>query len=130
MSQTVKAKQGGDIVAIDPNAASKMTPEGHRIDQHSNMRNPLYATSTEPVSNKDKLEAYSTNSTWGQHAEKSGSTWTKAILNDSPSVEKANNSSKEFETAALAIKGNDKDKNSYYGSVKWGWKKMEVGKYL
>jgi hypothetical protein len=36
--------------------------EGDYVDQLSQYRNPLYATSAEPASNKDKLESYATPS--------------------------------------------------------------------
>jgi hypothetical protein len=126
--QDVKNVQGGNIRAIDPNAATKMTPEGYRIDRISNAPNPLYGTLPEPTSDadKDKLAAYKTNNSLAQHAEKGDSGWTKAILKDKPTVDGGNNSSKEFETTALAIEGKQKD--TYYGSVKWGWKKDASGK--
>ncbi|AFZ24172.1 hypothetical protein Cylst_1923 [Cylindrospermum stagnale PCC 7417] len=128
LTQDIKNIQGGNIQAIDPNAATKMTPEGYRIDRVSNARNPLYATLPEPTSDadKNKLAAYKTTDFWGQHAEKGDSGWTKAILKDKPTVDGGNNSSKEFETTALAIDGKQKD--TYYGSVKWGWKKDASGK--
>ncbi|MCP5106306.1 MAG: hypothetical protein GY950_23165 [bacterium] len=127
LTQTVKSVKEGDITAIDPNAASKMTPEGHRIDVLSDYPSPLYATKKTPDSpeNAGNLEAYSTYEDFGQHAEKGDSGWTKAILKDTPAVTGGNNSSKEFEATALAIEGNDKD--TYYGSVKWGWEKNGSG---
>jgi hypothetical protein len=127
LTQTVKVVQGGNITAIDPNTASKMTPQGFSIDRVSDKQNPLYATSTAPDSAQDKLESYKTEDLWGQHAEKNKSGWTPAILKDKPTTEGGKNSSKEFETTALAIEG--KQKGTYYGSVKWGWKRDEKGKF-
>ncbi|EAY28052.1 eCIS core domain-containing protein [Microscilla marina] len=128
LTQTVKAIKAGKKATIDPNASTKMAPDGHRIDQHSKYRNPLYATGSEPVTNKDKLESYSTSASWGQHGDKDPHTkvWTDAILKDTPTVSTSNNSSTEFETAAIALEGNDK--GTYYGSIKWGWKKDGAGK--
>jgi len=123
--QLVKKKKSGTINAIDPNAASKMSKDGHRIDQLSDNRNPLYATGkTEPAKDADKLETYATPD--GTHATKDPiKGWTNANITDAPSVYKGNNSSTEFETSALALEGNEK--GEYYGSVKWGWERDGSG---
>ena len=123
--QLVKKKKSGTVNAIDPNAASKMSRGGHRIDQISKNRNPLYATGgTEPAKDADKLETYPTPD--GIHATKDPiKGWTNANIKDAPSVYGGNNSSIEFETSALALEGNDK--GEYYGSVKWGWERDGSG---
>jgi len=127
LTQTVKSVKGGNTTAIDPNAGTKMTPDGHRIDQLSEHRNPLYATGDAPMFGKKKLTSYKTSDGWGQHGKKNKSknTWTNAILKDAPTVTGGNNSSKEFETAAIALDGNQK--GTYYGSVKWGWTQDNTG---
>lgn len=124
--QLVKKKMSGTVNAIDPNAASKMSKDGHRIDQISKNRNPLYATgNSEPAKDADKLETYSTPD--GTHATKDPvKGWTNANISDAPSVYKGNNSLTEFETSALVLEGNDK--GEYYGSVKWGWERDGSGK--
>ncbi|HLO85648.1 MAG TPA: hypothetical protein VK203_11680 [Nostocaceae cyanobacterium] len=123
--QSVKTIMGGNIAYADPNRASKSTPEGYGIDQIPKNRNPLYATESEPRTDKDKLESYATDSDFGQHAEKKESGWTPATLIDRPSIDGGINSSKEFETTALAIEGNQK--GTYYGSVKWGYQVDAAG---
>ena len=66
------------------------------------------------------------NALWGQHGwrytNKSGKLLSKdAILNDSTyKYLVAKNSRQVFETTALAIKG--RQTNTYYGSVRWGWR--------
>ena len=128
LTQTVKAIKADKTIAIDPNAATKMAPDGERIDRLSSYPNPLYATGSEPVADKGKLESYATSAGSGQHGEKDAHTkvWTNAILKDTPTIDRSNNSSLEFETAALALEGNNK--GTYYGSVKWGWAKDGAGK--
>lgn len=123
--QTIKKRKSGNHDPIDPNLASKTTTDGANIDQLSGNRNPLYATgSTEPNTDKDKLEAYSTPD--GQHALKGNSGWTQnANIKDKPTIQGNKNSKKEFETSAIALEGNDK--GEYYGSVKWGWEKDGSG---
>lgn len=53
-----------------------------------------------------------------------------AILKDNPSigsVDVSKSSAQIFETAALAIKGNQK--GTYYGSVQWGWQTDAAGNH-
>jgi hypothetical protein len=119
LTQSVKTIMGGNIAYADPNRATKGTDEGYSIDQIAKNRNPLYATESAPAKDQDKLESYATDSNFGQHAEKKESGWIPATLIDRPSIDGEGNSSKEFETAALAIEGNQK--GTYYGSVKWGY---------
>jgi hypothetical protein len=128
--QMVRNIKGGDAKALNPNQDTKMTDDGYRIDMTSSNPNPLYAvdSTTPDIGSKDatKLEDYSTDSGYGEHAEKDATGWkNKARLYDAPSINGGNNSSKEFETSALALEGNDK--GEYYGSIKWGWKKDGSG---
>lgn len=121
--QAVKRSVGGTAIAIDPNAAMKMSDAGYRIDQHSEYPNPLYATTKNLVSgttDKTELANYETNTYWGQHAIKNDDDWTQpAKLKDAPTTNKGKaNAEKVFETTALAIEGTEK--GTYYGSITWG----------
>lgn len=122
--QSINSEINGNDVAKDPNEATKMTANGDRIDMSSALPNPLYAvdTAVPNTGTRDatKLEDYSTDPGYGEHAEKDATGWkNNARLYDAPSVDGGANSQKEFETAALALNGGDK--GEYYGSVKWGW---------
>ncbi|HEV7859763.1 MAG TPA: DUF4157 domain-containing protein [Pyrinomonadaceae bacterium] len=50
-----------------------------------------------------------------------------AELYDAPQLGTANDSEQVFESTALAIEGTQKD--TYYGSVNWGWKRDAAGKF-
>jgi Domain of unknown function (DUF4157) len=50
-----------------------------------------------------------------------------AELYDAPQLGTANDSEQIFESTALAIEGTQKD--TYYGSVAWGWKRDTAGKF-
>lgn len=124
LSQLVRNKKNGTAKALEPNQQTKMTDDGYRIDQLAQYPNPLYATGGDLEAGGDasKLEDYKTSPSWGQHAIKGAGGWTQnATLDDSPTINGGNNSSKEFETSAVVLEGGDK--GEYYGSVKWGWKK-------
>ena len=127
LTQVVKKKKNGkDIIdPIDPNVATKTTAKGSNVDRVSDYPNPLYITGKTAPANKDKLESYSSIPSKGSHAVKTDSDWTNANMKDVPTVSRGKNSMKEFETAAIAIKGTDKGK--YYGSVKWGWERDGKG---
>jgi len=123
------------------------TDQGMHIDQHSGAgyRNPLYATGK--ISDKDtelaqagtpspvkKLTAAEIAASsysglnykgWGEHGYryKSGKVWKSkdAELHDAPKLTaRGTNAEQLFETAALAIDGNQE--GMYYGSVEWGWR--------
>jgi hypothetical protein len=61
------------------------------------------------------------------HRYQKGGNWIRkdAGLYDGPAIIGGNNSGREFETAALALDGNQE--GTYYGSVKWGWTKDGSG---
>lgn len=133
-------------------AVKSGTAKDFYIDQYAGTRNPLYATTNPPASDADNMAAWpedpkvekmtederkKSDETGkvgqlykgiGQHGyrKKSGASWdTKdAELRDRPnrpgSVDKKN-SGQYFETTALAVEGTQKD--SYYGSVQWGWER-------
>jgi len=107
----------------------KGMPEGTQIDQLGQFENPLYATgATAPG---DTLASTATSAAWGQH----GWHYTDAlgapqhqdaILKDKPALDPpGKNSSQNFETTALAVKGSQM--GAYYGSVTWGWQNDASG---
>jgi hypothetical protein len=121
--QSVRSQLGGVSTGIHPTQKERTVQsgvgEGQRIDRLSSYGNPMYAA-TAPAA-KDELGTTSTSAGWGQHATKNGDgTWNPAILKDKPTLPgHGENSSQVFETAALGLDGNQKD--TYMGSVKWGW---------
>lgn len=118
--QVVKARDDNQPAALEPNQKKKMTKNGSHVDQLSENRNPLYATSAEPQENQDKLDAYETDN--GRHAIKNGEEWTSAHMQDTPSVDGLVSCVRRFETAALALEG--EEEGTYYGSVEWGFTKI------
>lgn len=118
--QVVKARDDNKPAALEPNQKKKMTKNGSHVDQLSENRNPLYATSAEPQENQDKLDAYETDN--GRHAIKNGEEWTSAHMQDTPSVDGLASCVRRFETAALALEG--EEEGTYYGSVEWGFTKI------
>jgi hypothetical protein len=117
--------------AIEIDSATKETDEGTHVDQFGDFANPLYATGAAAAG--DTLDKTATEAKWGQHGwryKDAAKTEQKqdAILKDTPQqngVEK--NSSNIFEVAAVALSGTQKD--TYYGSVRWGWKTDAAGNH-
>ena len=145
MTQSIRAVVAGNTVAVDPNAAARMTPGGDRIDRISNKNTPMYGSDNLGVGQGLQDTAQTNNTTasptelnpdngrnatydLGHHFKPGGvGAWnTKdAGMYDGPTIQGGNNSSNEFETTALALDG--AQKGEYYGSVKWGWKKDGAG---
>ncbi len=122
---SIKSKDAKEV-----DATTKETDEGTHIDQFKSETNPLYAVTGS--TDKDKtLEDTKPGATWGQHGYRyydASKTLKekKAILKDTPKIHTASKDSLQvFETTAVAIKGKQKD--SYYGSVSWGWKTDSKG---
>ncbi len=123
--------------AIEVNSVSKETDEGTRIDQSKTNRNPLYAPEGAPDTDISLDQTLpdpdvTKSNGYGKHGfrynEKGASKEQDAELEDSPmirSVDMSKNSGQIFETTALAIKGAQKD--TYYGSVQWGWRTDAAG---
>jgi len=124
--QSVRNLVNGEPIAVDPTKRDQMVPDGeargYGIDKLSNTRNPLYATSAEPLHGADQLETYATEPYLGEHGHRyhDGTHWQvkDAKLLDAPTCPAQPNASLTFETTALAIEGVQKD--TYYGSVSWG----------
>lgn len=127
--QIVRAVENGSVKAISINSHSKMGESGYRVDQDELNPNPLYATNNQlinPDADGELIDYAIDKRNFGQHAiKKEDNTWTKATLNDLPSISRFPNSSREFEVVAIALDGEDKHK--YFGSIGWGWLKDEKG---
>lgn len=143
----------GDAIAF--RSPAKNTDEGFQIDQGSAERNPLYATSgaaaadttldtaptPAPVRRLTRAERAldraagitgKTHDGWGEHGFrfKDGARWkTKsATLNDTPMLPaRTKNAEQMFETTALATDG--VQSGTYYGSVQWGWRTDNKGRF-
>lgn len=125
-SQAVKLQVDDKPTYHDPTQEEKMSDDGYRIDRLSTKNNPVYGAPS--LGDGKKLEDNSgSNSKYelGHRYEKDGKTEKKnAFMHDKPGG-LTENSSMEFETTALAIDG--AQKNKYYGSFSWGWKKSDTG---
>ncbi|HEX8114343.1 MAG TPA: hypothetical protein VF516_41720 [Kofleriaceae bacterium] len=120
------------------NAATGETDEGAHIDQADYNRNPLYAAEGAPAGDT-RLDQTTPDpdvtkkNDWGRHGfrytDASGALKEQdALLNDETGLNNgATDSAQIYETTALAIKGNQKD--SYYGSVEWGWRTDSGGAF-
>ena len=142
-TQVIRKNVEGKDVAIDPAADNRMVDsgagEGFRIDRISNKNNPIYgakdlsgsdgldktkqdnnSTSKDTELNPDKGR----NATYElghRYNDASGASQEKdAGLYDGPTIKDNSERTVEFESTALAIEGNQKD--TYLGSVKWGYK--------
>lgn len=146
LSQSLKDMKEGKANSIDAAARSRKSDDGHAIDRLSDNNNPIYgapklndgegldATAQDNNNSKGKKET-ELNSTKGKNATfqlghriKQGNDWDvkDAGLHDGPTIVGGPDSSKEFETVALVLEGPQKD--TYLGSVRWGWKKDGEGK--
>ncbi len=128
--------KSGDAITIDP--VSKETDEGTHIDQAKHNRNPLYAVEGAPKTDSNLYDTLpvkgdvTKRNTWGRHGFRfmQGKTLKKqeALLHDKTGLNLASKDSGQiFETTALAIKGIQKD--TYYGSVEWGWRTDSKGNF-
>lgn len=128
--------QSGDAKIL--NATTGETDEGAHIDQADYNRNPLYAAEGAPAGDTRLDQTLpdpdvKKKNDWGRHGfrytEASGALKEQdALLNDDTGLNNgATDSAQIYETTALAIKGNQKD--SYYGSVEWGWRTDSAGAF-
>lgn len=144
LTQSLRSYVAGNNAPIDPTTANRMSPSGHFIDAMSDENNPLYAQSVQNGGkladtpkdanttqdktnlNPDQGDVNSNYELGWRYQNQGGAVVAQdAGLRDKPTVAGGNNSGKEFETAALAIEGTQAD--TYYGSVKWGWRKDAQG---
>jgi hypothetical protein len=139
MLQTSQSRRDGQRVfpagtqAEQETRRSRTVPEGRpgagtAIDQSPENPNPLYAATAEESGGA--LRSAPTDPGMGQHGfhyfdETATVHEQDAILRDGPFLPSSSTrASQHFETAALAIEG--KQKNTFYGSVSWGWAKNEL----
>jgi len=137
--QTIKDQKEGVANSIDPTARSRKSDDGHAIDRLSDKDTPVYGSPSlgadgglenTPKDNNDGANPtqVGSNATFQTGSRtKNGENWDveDAGLSDSPTIVGGPLTSKEFETAALALDG--PQKGTYYGSIKWGFKKGAEG---
>jgi hypothetical protein len=126
------------------------------IDRFSTHRSPIYGADIRGTGDKDSMAGWNIGSKvepmtedvlksqgltkgpkfkgMGQYGyrKKSGKGWITqpAELDDTPGIrgaDRTKNSGQTFETTAVAIAG--AQKNSYYGSVQWGWERDGNGNF-
>lgn len=144
LSQSVrKTDRNGSAYAVDPTQSSRMVKSGkpgagYRIDRISEYNNPIYGakpnltdkqelkdtpisgnTSTDPTE-LVKNTVYELGHCYKEKETDATKKKYPAGLYDQPQEKAIKGISTMFETTALAIDGTDKD--TYYGSVKWGYK--------
>jgi hypothetical protein len=124
--QSVRSYLGGVNKIIHPTqefrTVNKGEGEGYRVDRIPSRNNPIYGSpSLGPGLGLDKTAYSGGNYQLGYHyTDKSGLHEKEAWLKDSPNIpHRGNDSGQIFETTALAIDG--AQRNTYYGSVQWGW---------
>lgn len=154
LTQSIKFQIGGVNQALDPASRERMSPTGDRIDRLSDRNTPIYGSDDLTGADKKLKDTKEDNNTSGNptelnpfkdanndgapdnadnatyqlgHRIKQGTNWDvkDAGLHDSVYIRTSANTSREFETAALALEG--AQENTYLGSVKWGWKRDNAG---
>ncbi|MEM6270096.1 MAG: DUF4157 domain-containing protein [Bacteroidota bacterium] len=131
-SQAVRTSINHIPRVIDPSQKDRMVndeseAEGFRIDRLTTRDNPLYGTPSLGAS-RGLNDTTGSNSKFdlGYHYDDSGTIKKKnAFMHDSPGHAAVHNSKMEFESAVLAIEGAQKD--TFYGSIKWGWERDGSG---
>ena len=143
LTQSVNYSVGGKPNITDPTEVTHVVPDGKpgagsMIDRITTNTNPIYG-SKEPGTGKLE-DTVKTNAPEGEAPTKDNARYRlghhfkegeavkeiNAWMYDKPEGDGTKNSSMEFETTAVAIDG--KQKGTYYGSVKWGWKTDGSGK--
>jgi len=142
MVQTAMSQSGGAAPfrnpLVDPEWAGRSIDKGPNlglgIDQLSGFVNPLYITTA--GAKGDTLTSTGTlgpaQPGGGRHGwrflDSSGTEQKRsALMNDAPQLNVANNSKQEFETTAVAVQG--EQFGTYYGSVRWGWRRDNGGAF-
>ena len=141
--QSVKAVKAGSSNAIDPAARERTTSDGVKIDRLTNRNTPVYGSRDLPAgkgledtapdnnrsSNPTELNPDAGRNATYQLGYRIGPgpvyETKDAGLYDGPTLYNEPDSYKEFETAAVALDG--EQKGMYYGSVRWGWKRDSAG---
>lgn len=142
MVQTAMSQSGGTAPfrdpAVDPEWGGRSIAAGPNlglgIDQLAGFINPLYITTK--GAKGDTLTSTGTLGPDKPGGGRHGFRWVddsgvehkrSALMNDTPQLPVANDSRQEFETTALAIRG--EQFGTYYGSVSWGWRRDAAGKF-
>ena len=136
--QSVKITNGdGSHTGIDPTKEGRRVKDGkgkdYVYDRISSKNNPVYGA--KDLAKGDGLDKTDPDNRWkgevtklGENAtyelghaykEKNKQLTKEAGLSDKPSGSKKDGEGNIFETTALGLEGKDKDK--YFGSVKWGY---------
>ena len=146
MVQAVRSIKAGVPIVMHEDDRGKMVNDGsgsagYKIDRGHGSSNPVYGSEkTDTLENTktsnaddgaqpDVSDFSSATYKLGFRVLKDGS-WPQedAELHDEPKLsDRGANAKQEFETTALAIKGVQKD--SYYGSVRWGWETNQDGDF-
>ena len=136
LTQTVKATNEGAPNPVNDHKKGQMITEGEGkgtyVDQLKQYNNPMYATGAN-AKEGEKLADTPTKDVWGQHGhhyKKEDDSVEKqdALLKDKTARGGyTKNAGQVFETAALSLEGAQKD--TFYGSVQWGWTAGEDGKF-
>lgn len=146
LTQSVKTYKNSAEYAIDatPTNRGRMIPQGEftldhlgeptsgmKIDRLSSYNNPIYGgqnlNAGETLANTN-MSSGSIAPLHHQLGFRYGNYLQNASLHDSPVLNNADlNSGQVFETSALAIAGTQM--NTFYGSVKWGWRTDNVGNH-
>lgn len=142
MTQAVKSVKGGAPHVLDPSQKDRMTDEGFKTDRITGDNNPIYGSpvaekgadlSDTPITDDplkpvgdapdDALYQLGFHYVDGKTVKSQD-----AEMHDRPKLRQPPpNSGQEFETTALAIEGDQKD--TYYGSVRWGWESNDKGEF-
>ncbi len=136
LTQSIKETAGGNPDYIEPTQEGRIVPSGpgagYRMDRFSTRNNPIYgANSLANGDGLDKTQVNNANNTYelGHRFEKTPGNWDSknAWLIDRPRGSSMNDAGQVFETTALGLDGAMKD--TYFGSVSWGWTRDSKGKY-
>jgi hypothetical protein len=138
MVQTANSINEGKPFALNSTVKDRSIPKdeagvtpGTHIDQLAEYKNPLYATGATAAG--ATLANTPTSASWGQHGwhytDGAGlAQHQDAHLKDDPVLPRRGaNASQIFETSALAVEGTQTD--TYYGSVRWGWRTDDKGAF-
>lgn len=128
--QTVKIVEGANKIAPNISTNERMAADGTRIDRKIGNNNPVYGTS---VLDENGLDIENSTRIGDSEQDKNdkieptttfGNTTTNppqdAIMEDTPVVIFNDGRETNFETTVVSLEG--EQKNTYYGSVTWGWK--------
>jgi hypothetical protein len=140
LTQSVRStNESGEAFAIDPNEKNRMVKKGdsgggYKVDRLTDRDNPIYGakslgtgkdlkdtpTSNNALPDVGPFKTYELGHCYKLKPDDAKKDKHSAGLHDAPSAAEKKGRSMTFETTALAIEGADKD--TYYGSVKWGYK--------